>query len=74
VQYVMEECHHLSFAGLMTIGRMNHQHQIHGPNPDFTVRMAALAEPFKGMPPSIRALCMVLSVCTNPTPNQLPLT
>lgn len=35
VQYIRDECEHLHFAGLMTIGRMNHQHQIHGPNPDF---------------------------------------
>ena len=38
VQYIREECEHLSFAGLMTIGRINHQHQINGPNPDFMVR------------------------------------
>ncbi len=53
VQYIMEDCHHLSIAGLMTIGRMNHQHEIHGPNPDFTVHTAALAEPFKREFPSV---------------------
>ena len=37
VQYIREDCDQLSFAGLMTIGRMNHQHQINGPNPDFMV-------------------------------------
>ena len=42
VEYIREECEHLHFAGLMTIGRMNHQHQIHGPNPDFTVCATSL--------------------------------
>ena len=38
VQYVKEECDHLSFGGLMTIGRMNHQPDVNGPNPDFMVK------------------------------------
>ena len=42
VEYIREECEHLHFAGLRTIGRMNHQHQIHGPNPDFTVCATSL--------------------------------
>ena len=37
VQYIREECEHLHFAGVMNIGRMNHQPHISGPNPDFEV-------------------------------------
>lgn len=37
VQYIREECSHLNFAGLMTIGKMNHQADVSGPNPDFVV-------------------------------------
>ncbi len=37
VQYVMEECEHLDFKGLMTIGQLGHSYEEHGPNPDFLV-------------------------------------
>ena len=37
VHYVKEDCAHLSFDGLMTIGRMNHHPDVSGPNPDFVV-------------------------------------
>ena len=39
VNYVKEDCAHLSFDGLMTIGRMNHHPGVSGPNPDFVVIM-----------------------------------
>ena len=37
VQYIRESCDHLLFAGLMTIGRMNYDPELAGPNPDFLV-------------------------------------
>lgn len=40
VQCVLEDCPHLEFSGLMTIGRLGHQHREHGPNPDYNVRMS----------------------------------
>ena len=38
VQFVIEDCEHLDFRGLMTIGRLGHVPEEHGPNPDFLVR------------------------------------
>lgn len=39
VHYIKEDCVHLSFDGLMTIGRMNHHPDVSGPNPNFVVMM-----------------------------------
>lgn len=35
-KYVIEECSHLHFLGLMTIGKFGHN-LLEGPNPDFLV-------------------------------------
>lgn len=40
VHYVKQDCAHLCFGGLMTIGRMNHHPDVSGPNPDFVVMMS----------------------------------
>lgn len=37
VKYIQNDCHHLSFAGLMTIGKMSHEPGLPTPNPDFIV-------------------------------------
>ena len=39
-EYIKNECDHLSFAGLMTIGRMKQQPDSIQPNSDFIVRQS----------------------------------
>ena len=51
VRYIRKECDHLSFAGLTTIGRMNH-HAARTTSTDQTltslyVQLVYIAEPFK---------------------------
>lgn len=36
-RYVLKDCPHLEFCGLMTIGRIGHDSTHQGPNPDFAV-------------------------------------
>ena len=38
-RFIRAECPHLKLAGVMTIGRYDHVHDVRdGPNPDFVVR------------------------------------